>query len=69
MTDIPEVDGGAPVEFQSRYYGLFCVVFVFVGQLFMLQLFVSVIIGRTLTRTLTLTLSPNPNLNPNPNPR
>ena len=44
MTDIPAEVGGQPGENISRGYGFFCIVFVFVGQLFMLQLFVSVII-------------------------
>lgn len=44
MTDVPDVIGEAPEEDNSRLSGMFCIVFVFVGQLFMLQLFVSVII-------------------------
>jgi hypothetical protein len=44
MTDIPAQVGEQPRENLSRGYGFFCIIFVFVGQLFMLQLFVSVII-------------------------
>jgi hypothetical protein len=43
-TDISDKLGDQPKEDQNRWYGMFVIVFVFVGQLFMLQLFVSVII-------------------------
>jgi len=44
MCDMPEAAGDPPILDQSRAYGLFAVIFTFVGSLFMLQLFVSVII-------------------------
>jgi len=44
MMDVPATEGMQPVQDNSRWSGMFCIVFVFVGQLFMLQLFVSVII-------------------------
>jgi len=44
LMDVPSEDKMQPQRDQSRWSGMFCIVFVFVGQLFMLQLFVSVII-------------------------
>jgi len=44
IADIPAKDYEQPVLDQSRWYGMYLIIFVFVGQLFMLQLFVSVII-------------------------
>merc|ERR1719183_1630436 len=43
-SDIPDVIGKQPVQDGNQMYGMYIIVFVFVGQLFMLQLFVSVII-------------------------
>ena len=48
MADVPAEAGGAPYRddgpISNCLWALFCVIFVFIGQLFMAQLFVSVII-------------------------